>query len=152
MTKKHEEISIFTYVKSVGRSRDLSIYDVDHGEHYDTFMVNRLLSRSPSTVLYAAEMNRYANLPARIQYAYYISSARTPYQSAIGRSGRGRYEADAIAIIQKYYGYNAQRAAEALSLLLPSDIDHMRRFLSNYGGRRYGPEAYSSCRSKIEEA
>lgn len=65
--------SPFDFAKSVTHTKE-SLYDTEvlFSKEYVTFMVNRSLSNSPQTALFADAMNQYQNLDKKLQYDFYM--------------------------------------------------------------------------------
>lgn len=65
--------SPFDYAKSVTHTKE-SLYTNEHvfNKEYESFIVNRSLSNSPQTALFAEVMGRYPFLDKRLQYDFYM--------------------------------------------------------------------------------
>ena len=66
--------SPFDYAKSVTHTKE-SLYTTEEVfvKEYLPFMVNRALSNSPQTALFADAMNQYPNLDKKLQYDFYLT-------------------------------------------------------------------------------
>jgi hypothetical protein len=64
--------SPFDIVKSLTQTKD-NIYDIPEifEKEYNPFMINRILSNSPKTCLFADMMNRASVLDKKMQYDFY---------------------------------------------------------------------------------
>lgn len=88
---------------------------------YSSFMVNRALSLHQDMLFQANEMNRYHDLPKRLQYAYLMATIRgrkrpfVKWPSAI--------KDENIALMQRHFGYSRQKAIAALKILTEEQIE-----------------------------
>ena len=104
--------------------KNLMVNDVDHQveKQYLPFIVNKGLSYTMDTVIYANEMNIRPNTDKKLQFDYLINTIR--------RNKRfpkwiKHEENENIRVIMDYYGYNVQRAKEVLSLHSMEEISQL---------------------------
>jgi hypothetical protein len=95
-------------------------------KEYNPFVINRLLSGEIDSVLYANEMNMNHHLDKDIQYSFYLNSLRK----------RKRYSpwirkdtTKDLDYVKSYYGYNNEKAAQALKILNQTQIDFIKQRL-----------------------
>lgn len=97
---------------------------------YVGFIVNKSLSYFPDTVMYANEMNINHHLDNKLQFHYLLNSVRP--KKRFSKWVKKQEDNDLDAVIQ-YYGYNREKAEQALSLLSPEQLEQIRQRL-NKGG------------------
>ena len=95
-------------------------------KEYNPFVINRLLSGEIDSVLYANEMNMNHHLDKDMQYSFYLNSLRK----------RKRYSPwirkDTIKdldYVKNYYGYNNEKAEQALKILDKTQIEFIKQRL-----------------------
>ena len=107
------------------------LWDYDSDRVWVNFQANRQFSLFPDTVLYANEMNKYPDIPAKWNYDYFINSLRPAKRFA---KRPKKQENDDIEAIKIYYGYNDVQSVAALSLLSPEQIEEIKTRIIK-GGR-----------------
>ena len=102
--------------------------DINCERLYIPYVVNRCMSYFPDTILYANEMNRFAGIPNKLQYDYYLNSVRK----------RKRFSkwlkneiSDDIDLIKQHFGYSEKKAREALEILGEAGLAEIK---VQYGG------------------
>ena len=95
-------------------------------KEYNPFVINRLLSGEIDSVLYANEMNMNHHLDKDMQYSFYLNSLRK----------RKRYSpwirkdtTKDLDYVKSYYGYNNEKAEQALKILNQTQIDFIKQRL-----------------------
>lgn len=122
----------YTFVNAITHTKEELIVDDITEKEYNPFMVNRSLSYFPDTVLMANEMNVNASLPKKMQFDFLINIVRK--RKRFSKWMKPSIERD-IEAIKAHYGYNNERAREALTLLSPDQIDIIRKKVTT-GGRK----------------
>ena len=125
----------FDFLNDINYSKkNLMVNDVDHQveKQYLPFIVNKGLSYTMDTVIYANEMNIRPNTDKKLQFDYLINTIR--------RNKRfpkwiKHEENENIRVIMDYYGYNVQRAKEVLSLHSMEEISQLKEKLDTGGER-----------------
>ena len=114
--------------------KNLMIDDTDHQveKQYLPFIVNKGLSYTMDTVLYANEMNIRPNTDKKLQFDYLINTIRRNKRFPKWIKPE---EDENIKVIMDYYGYNAQRAKEVLSLHSMEEISQIKEKLDTGGER-----------------
>ena len=114
--------------------KNLMVDDIDHQveKQYTPFIVNKGLSYTMDTAIYANEMNIRPNTDKKLQFDYLINTIR--------RNKRFpkwiKHEEDEnIRVIMDYYGYNVHRAKEVLSLHSMEEISQLKEKLDKGGER-----------------
>jgi hypothetical protein len=95
------------------------------------FLINRSLSMSPDTVMYANDMNELYDLDGMLQYDYFINSIRK--KKRYNKWAKASKTSSKIDIIKEYYNYNEQRAVEVLPLLSKEHLDFIRSKMDKGG-------------------
>jgi hypothetical protein len=100
--------------------------DPSNIKEYNPFVINRLLSGEIDSVLYANEMNMNHHLDKDMQYSFYLNSLRK----------RKRYSpwirkdtTKDLDYVKSYYGYNNEKAEQALKILNQTQIDFIKQRL-----------------------
>ena len=123
------------FLKSINLTKeDLLEHDEDGmlEKEYLPYVTNRCLSYFADCIMFANEMNRRHTLPKKLQYHFLLNIIRK----------RKRFkkwdkfdDPDALKVVKEYYGYNNDRAKEALAILSTTDIEYIRTKLEK-GGRK----------------
>jgi hypothetical protein len=122
----------FEYVNSINYSKkDIMIDDIAEKD-YNSFMVNRSLSYFQDTVLMANEMNKNHQIDKRLQFDFLINIVRK--RKRFSKWLKNTVESD-VEVVKEYYGYNNQKARQALTLLTPEQINVLKQKV-NKGGRK----------------
>jgi hypothetical protein len=115
------------WLNSINFSKeDLLKDDPNAIKEYNPFVINRLLSGEIDSVLYANEMNMNHHLDKDMQYSFYLNSLRK----------RKRYSpwirkdtTKDLDYVKSYYGYNNEKAEQALKILNQTQIDFIKQRL-----------------------
>jgi hypothetical protein len=113
--------------KNLIRTGDMD--EAEFGKH--SFIINRALSMSVDTVLYANEMNQQYNLAPLLQYDYFINSLRRKKRYAKWAKASGTPAN--LELVKTYYNYNEQRAREVLDILSDKQLEEIAQKLSKGG-------------------
>lgn len=97
---------------------------------YVPYIVNKQLSYFPDTILYAQEMNANHHLDNKLQYSFYLNSIRPRKRFT---KWSKRQVSEDVDIVRQYYGYDINKAEQALLLLSPEDLQRIKQRL-NQGG------------------
>ena len=120
------------FLTSINKSKKPLMDEDEFAEkEYPVFPVNRTLSYFADTVLYANEMNQRHWVEPKLQFDYLRTAIRP--KSRFSRWHKTSIEDD-VQVIQRIYGYSAQRAMEVVDLLTPDMMDELRQKLW-MGGR-----------------
>jgi len=112
------------WLKSINQSKN-NIMDEhpDSKNDYAPYIINRCLSGTIDTLMYANEMNKNHSLDKRLQYDFFINSVRT----------RKRYspwikqeKIKELECIKSYYGYSNEKAKQALRILSKEQINFIK--------------------------
>lgn len=90
------------------------------------------MSHHIDSVMFANEMNRYSSvLDNQLQFDFFINTLRP--RSRFSPWGK-KDKVEDLDLVKKYYGYNNEKAADALRILTLDQLEHIRRKL-NTGGK-----------------
>lgn len=92
---------------------------------YVPFMVNRGLSYFNDTVMFANEMNRYASLPAKMQYDFYRHGIRP--RKRFSKWGKRADDTADVQLLMKHYECNAERAREVIAFYPEEELSKLRK-------------------------
>ena len=119
------------YLYSINQSKkNILDDDPDAARKYPAYVVNRCLSSFTDTVLYANEMNKNSHLPPKMQYDFFINSVKPrKHFSPWARKD----SIDYLDIVKEYYGYNDDKALQALRILTKDQLDKISYLLRKGG-------------------
>ncbi len=97
---------------------------------YYPFIVNKCVAPFPDTVMLVNEINQLPHLDKRLQFDFLINSLRprkrfTPWLKAKKLKN--------LEYVKEYYGYNNEKAKEALDILNDEQISAIKRKLDKGG-------------------
>jgi hypothetical protein len=126
----------FDYLKAINMTKQNVMVGSDNDEftekEYKPFIVNRGLSYFQDTVYQANEMNRYHHLPNKLQFEFLLNIVRKRKRF----SKWFKKEADSdLELVKEYYGYNDQKAKQALSILSRYEIECIKGKMEK-GGKK----------------
>ena len=111
--------------------KDIMVDDLAE-KAYNPFMVNRSLSYFNDTVLFANEMNINHTIDKRLQFDFFINMVRkrkrfSKWQKSVSDND--------VEVVKEYYGYNNEKARQALTLLTTEQINALKQKVYK-GGRK----------------
>ena len=122
----------FEYLNSINDNKvDIMVDDITE-KSYNGFMINRSLSYFPDTVIFANEINRYHHIDKKLQFHFLINTIRK--RKRFSKWIKPELDTN-IEVVKEYYGYNNEKARQALSLLSSSQIEELKKKV-NKGGRK----------------
>lgn len=124
------ELSPFDYINSINSSKKDLMETKEDEKSYNSFMVNRGLSYFPDTIEYANTMNQLYHLDSKLQYQYLINIVRP--RKRFSKWSKKKKDVD-LELVMKYFGYNANKAKSALSILTPDDLKTIKKKLDEGG-------------------
>ena len=115
---------------------------------YPAYIINKALSAFPETLLYANEMNRLHHLDKRLQFQFFLNSIRPKKRfSKWLRSSKIKN----LEYVKEYYGYNNEKARQALDILDDEQIEHIKRIIYRGGKHgRVGVDSRFNARGDVE--
>ena len=121
------------YLNSINHQKiDLMDTDDEFWEKkYPAYIVNKVLAAFPDCILYANEMNKMHHLDKRLQFQFFLNIIRNRKRfSKWLRSSKIKN----LEYVKEYYGYNNEKARQALDILDNEQIEYIKRII-NRGGR-----------------
>ena len=121
------------YLNSINHQKiDLMDTDDEFWEKkYPAYIVNKVLAAFPDCILYVNEMNKMHHLDKRLQFQFLINIVRNRKRfSKWLRSSKIKN----LEYVKEYYGYNNEKARQALDILNNEEIEYIKRII-NRGGR-----------------
>jgi len=97
------------------------------------FVINRTLSYSIDTLMYANELNQRSVIPPKSQFDYLLNSLRK--RKRYNRWAR-RPKIENLALVKEYFSYNDIRAEEILDLLSEDDFIKIRKNMYKGGKKK----------------
>lgn len=124
----------FDYVNAISQTKENMVRNTENDElaikGYKSFLVNKSLSYHIDTIGVANEMNMRHDADARMQFEYLLNSVRPKKRFA---KWVKKVEDEDISSVKEYYGYNDVKAEQALSILTPKQLEHIKQKLSKGG-------------------
>ena len=108
--------------------------DIDAEKKYPAYVVNRCLSSFTDTVLLSNEMNKCSHLPKRLQYDFLLNSVKPRKRFS---PWTRKDSIDNLEVVKEYYGYNDDKALQALRILTKDQLDKIS-YLLRKGGNTNG--------------
>ena len=122
------------YLYSINQSKkNILDDDADAEKKYPAYVVNRCLSSFMDTILLSNEMNRNSHLPKRLQYDFLINSVKPRKRFS---PWARKDTIDYLDVIKEYYGYNDDKALQALRILTKDQLDKIAHLLRKGGNER----------------
>ena len=119
------------YLYSINQSKkNILDDDPDAARKYPAFVINKCLSSFTDTVLYSNEMNKNSHLPPRMQYDFFINSVKPRKRFS---PWARKDSIDYLDIVKEYYGYNDDKALQALRILTKDQLDKITYLLRKGG-------------------
>ena len=119
------------YLYSINQSKkNILDDDSDAARKYPAYVVNRCLSSFTDTVLYANEMNKNSHLPPKMQYDFFINSVKPRKRFS---PWARKDSIDYLDVVKEYYGYNDDKALQALRILTKDQLDKITYLLRKGG-------------------
>ena len=119
------------YLYSINQSKkNILDDDINAERKYPAYVVNRCLSSFTDTVLYANEMNKNSHLPPKMQYDFFINSVKPRKRFS---PWARKDSIDYLDIVKEYYGYNDDKALQALRILTKDQLDKISYLLRKGG-------------------
>ena len=119
------------YLYSINQSKkNILDDDPNAARKYPAYVVNRCLSSFTDTVLYANEMNKNSHLPPKMQYDFFINSVKPRKRFS---PWARKDSIDYLDVVKEYYGYNDDKALQALRILTKDQLDKITYLLRKGG-------------------
>ena len=121
------------YLKAINQTKEplLDTEDEQWEKKYPSFIINKCIAPFPDTVMLVNEINQLHHLDKKLQFDFLINSLRprkryTPWMRA--------KKLENLEYVKEYYGYNNEKARNALNILNDEQISSIKTKL-NKGGR-----------------
>ena len=120
---------------SINQSKKNILHDdIASAKKYPAYVINRCLSSFTDTVLYANEMNKNSHIPNHMQYDFLLNSVKPRKRFS---PWTRKDSIDYLDVVKEYYGYNDDKALQALRILTKDQLDKIS-YLLRKGGNNNG--------------
>jgi hypothetical protein len=118
------------WLTSIYSSKKDLLKELDNANQYPAFIINRMLSGNIDTALFASELNERFTMDKDMQYKFllYAIPAKKRFSPYMKKS-----KLEDLDAIKQYYGYNTEKALDALRILTNDHIEYIKKKL-NTGG------------------
>ena len=117
--------TLFDFLNSINHTKeDLFANDSECVKDYVPFLVNRGLSMSYDTIMYANEMNLRPNIDKQRHYDFL--RVAIPKRKRYNKWAKKDTLSDDVLLVSQYYKYNKEQAVKALSLLNEEQLTIIR--------------------------
>lgn len=145
-------VSPFDFVKSILQTDD-NLYTTDDmfKREYNAFMINRILSNSETTVLFAECMNKYTQLDLKLQYDFYrigIPKSKR-YTKMWSKKNKTDLNLDHINYVATQLNVSLKRATEMYKLLGPELVE--AEILKQGGHQNHGKSTSTSTKNRYRD-
>lgn len=113
-------MSPFDFLNAINDTKVDLFVDPQAEKDYSSFMVNRGLSYFPDTIMYANEMNKYADLDKKMQFDFYTNAI--PKRKRFSKWHKKDLSTEKLKSIMFCYKYNEAKALEVMDLLSHDEI------------------------------
>lgn len=117
-------------MKSLNQNKDADLIDEYNQADYVPYVVNRIFSFFPDTIMYANEMNATPFLDRRLQYKYLLYAVRK--KSRFSEWLKSPLT-DEVKLVKEYFGYSTKKAKAVLPLLSANDLEEIKSILDKGG-------------------
>jgi hypothetical protein len=135
----------FDFVNSINQTKKDLLKDSEVSEtEYVSFIVNKAVSYFPETILYANQINMVPHTENKLQYHYLLNTIRPGKRFA---KWVKREDVEDLDAVKQYYGYSAEKARQALSVLTTNNLHYIKQKLQRGGNN---DQTGNSRRSEAE--
>ena len=125
----------FDYVKAINETKQNLVRGTENDslaeKGYSPFLTNRALSYHHDTIGLANEMNQRSHIDGALQFEFLLNTVRKKKRFA---KWDKKVDDGDLDVVKEYYGYGDAKAYQALSVLTPEQISHIKTKLQK-GGR-----------------
>ena len=123
------------YLKAINYTKEnlLDSEDEEWEKRYPPFIVNKCLAPFTDTILLVNELNQHHQLDKKLQFDYLLNSLRPRKRFAPWMKAT---ELSDLEYVKEFYGYNTEKARDALDILNDKQISAIKEKL--YKGGRDG--------------
>ena len=119
------------YLYSINQSKkNILDNDLDAQKKYPPYIVNICLSSFTDTILFVNEMNKNSHLQNKLQYDFLLNSVKPRKRFS---PWARKDSIDYLDVVKEYYGYNDDKALQALRILTKDQLDYIKKALSKGG-------------------
>jgi hypothetical protein len=104
--------------------------DPSIAKEYPPYIINRCLSSHIDCILFANEMNKSHFLDKDMQYSFYLNSLRKKKRFS---PWIRKDKIKDLECVKQYYGYNNEKASQALKILNKEQIEFIKQRLETGG-------------------
>jgi hypothetical protein len=124
----------FEFVNAINQSKRDLMSGTENDElaekSYVPYVINKTFSYFPDTIFYANELNRNHHIDNKLQFHYLLNSIRPQKRFA---KWVKKVDHENLEVIKLYYGYNNEKASEALAMLSSEQIQFIKEKLQKGG-------------------
>ena len=121
------------WLNSINQSKiNIMDDDLSSKKDYAPYIINRCLSGTIDTLMYANEMNKNHSLDKKLQYDFFINTVRTRKRYSPWIKQEKIKDLDAV---KSYYGYSNEKAKQALRILSKEQINFIKTKIETGGMR-----------------
>jgi hypothetical protein len=99
-------------------------------KEYAPYIINKCLSGQIDSILFANEMNMNHQLDKDMQYSFYLNSLRKRKRFS---PWLRKDKVQDLECVKRYYGYNNEKATQALKILNKSQLNFIKQRLETGG-------------------
>ena len=124
-------VKLSDWLNSINQTKK-NIIDEDPSleKQYPPWIINKVMSAHTDSILFANEMNKYIEIPKKMQYDFYINSLRPRRRfSPWGKKDSIEY----LEEVKEYFGYSYTKALEAIRVLSTDELENIRKLLYKGG-------------------
>ena len=127
------KIELKDWLNSINQSK-LNIMDEypESKKEYPPYIINRCMSGTIDTLMYANEMNKNHSLDKRLQYDFFINSVRTRKRFSPWIKQEKLKD---IEVVKSYYGYSNEKAKQALNILTNEQLTFIKSKFETGGSK-----------------
>lgn len=125
-------MSPFDFINAINLTKENLFKDLQTDKDYVPFLVNRGLSYFHDTVHQANAMNIHSAIQKEWQFQFLLNSIAK--KKRFSKWSKKETASDKLLLVQEYYGYSSEKAAEALEVLSADELKLIEEKL-NKGGR-----------------
>jgi hypothetical protein len=113
-------------LQSINYLKNDDLIDDFNSSDYVPYVINKIFSYFPETILLSNEMNKNWHLDKKIQYKYYVNGVRKGKRYSPWLKIENNEDVD---LVSKYYGVSKRIAREYLKILSASELENIRNIL-----------------------
>ena len=120
------------YLNAINHTKErlLDSEDEQWEKKYAPFIVNKCVAPFPDTLMLVNEINQLHHLDKKLQFDFLLNSLRTRKRYTPWMKAK---KLKNLEYVKEYYGYNNEKAKEALDILNDEQISAIKRKLDKGG-------------------